>query len=136
VSDLRGVDKHLKHLTNMEQAKKVAVQALFVGADHLRADAVHSITEGSVSGQGHVPSKPGEPPKADTHQLDTSIITEPLPAGQAGYRVSANAPHAAALEFGTSKMAERPYMRPAAARSRPYILQLVATALKALNRKT
>jgi HK97 gp10 family phage protein len=44
--------------------------------------------------------------------------------------VSANAPYAAALEFGTSKMAERPYMRPAVARKRKEAIALVRKAVR------
>jgi HK97 gp10 family phage protein len=48
--------------------------------------------------------------------------------------VSANAPYASALEFGTSKMAERPYMRPAAAKARPQVAELVKAAVTKIIR--
>lgn len=56
-------------------------------------------------------SAPGEAPAVQTGQLQGSVKwvqSEPL------YReIGANTPYAAALEFGTSKMAPRPYLRPA-----------------------
>ena len=103
-------------------------KAIYVASDLLNVEAAHSITEGAVSGRGHVPSAPGEPPNADTHMLDRSIHTEretPLKALSV-----ADAPYAAAQEFGTSKMAERPYMRPAAEKTRPKAQKLVVAAVK------
>ena len=110
------------------EAEKAIKPALFVAADKIRAHAVHSITEGSISGKGHVPSNPGEPPNADTRHLDQSIETgwqDELVA-----RVTARAPHAVPLEFGTSTVAERPFMRPAVAAKTEESLQLVAKAVE------
>jgi HK97 gp10 family phage protein len=102
--------------------------ALFAGGDIIRAEAQHSIVAGSISGKNHVVSLPGEPPNADTRQLDTSIITEPIRDGVV--HVTANAPHSVPLEFGTSKMIERPYMRPAGKKKRPEVVALVRRAVK------
>lgn len=49
--------------------------------------------------------------------------------------VSVNAPYAAALEYGTSKMAPRPYMAPAVARNRKKVAEHVARVVRSLNRK-
>lgn len=96
---------------------------LFAGGQVLEVDWARSITEGSVSGKGHVPSLPGEPPNADTHVLDRSIQTVQVSPFRA--EVSEDAPYAVALEFGTSKMAERPAARPATARTRKQIVALI-----------
>jgi hypothetical protein len=93
-------------------------RALFAVAQDIVVDAQISITEGAVSGKGHVPSKPGEPPNADTHVLSNSgeaTTPEPLKA-EAGF----NAPYAAAQELGSdaANLLERPYLRPAAQRNR------------------
>lgn len=117
----------LKRLTSPEAAQGIG-RALFAGGQRLEAYAARSITEGAVSGAGHVPSLPNEAPNADLHGLDGNIETvqvEPLKV-----EVSSNAPYAAALEFGTSKMAERPYMRPAAAATRKEITELVRSAVE------
>lgn len=110
---MKGRDAFQRRLKNLAGPNLVraAGRVLFVGADRIKAEAQRSITAGSVSGKGHVPSAPGEAPNNDTGVLKGNIeavLKEPLVA-----EVSSNAPYAAALEFGTSKMAERPYMRPA-----------------------
>jgi hypothetical protein len=99
-------------------------------ADMHATDAAISITTGAVSGANHVPSKPGQPPNADTHVLDRSIHVEriaPLVAQSV-----ADAPYAVALEGGTSRVAARPYMAPAAKRIRKQAGKLAAKAVKVL----
>ena len=111
-----------------QQAINNVGQALFAGGELIRAEASHMITEGAVSGKGHIPSLPGQPPNEDTGVLRTHIETTQV--GPLKVEVSSNAPYAAALEFGTSKMAERPYMRPATARKRKEVVALVRQAVR------
>lgn len=94
----------------------------------IEVEAENSITEGSISGPGHIPSLPGEPPNADTRQLDGDIHT--VVVGRGRVNVESIAPYSAALEFGTSKMAARPYMGPSAAKKRPEAKRLVAEAVR------
>lgn len=92
-------------------AERYVGPALFAGGEAIQVEAQNSITRGSVSGKNHVPSAPGEPPNNDTGVLANNIETvqvEPLRV-----QVSSNAPYSAALEWGTSKMEARPFMRPA-----------------------
>lgn len=95
-------------------------KAIEAAADFLSTEASVSITSGGRSGKivkgvlrkRYQASAPGEPPAYDTEYLHNSIRTErtgPLTAVSA-----ANDPKAAPLEFGTSKMAARPFMQPAA----------------------
>lgn len=129
VPKITGAKAHaarMKRLTSPEAITSIG-RALYVGGERLEVEAVRLITEGAVSGKGHVVSAPGQPPNADTHGLDRNIETiqvEPLKV-----EVSSNARYAAELEFGTSKMAERPYMRPATARKRSEITDLVRKAV-------
>lgn len=110
-----------------EAAVREVGKALFAGGELIRSEASHMITEGAVSGRDHVPSLPGQPPNEDTGTLRTHIeTTQPAPLK---VEVSSNAPYAAALEFGTSKLAERPYMRPATARKRDEVVALVRRAV-------
>lgn len=103
-------------------------QALFVGGETIQVEAQLSITRGAVSGKGHVPSRPGEPPKADTHRLADNIETvQPSPLK---VEVSSNAPYAVELEKGTAKMAARPYMGPATQRKRAEVVRLVRGAMR------
>lgn len=91
---------------------KEARKLVYALADMHVAEASHLITEGSVSGANHVASAPGEAPNADTQQLNRSGHVEN--AGPLKALSVFDAPHALPLEFGTSKMAERPFARPAA----------------------
>lgn len=108
---VKGADKHLRRLRALNAgAVRVAGAIVYEGADTIRADAFQKISAGSVSGRGHVPSAPGEPPNRDTGGLQAHLKvarTGPLTA-----EVRSEAEYAAPLEFGTSKMAARPYMRP------------------------
>lgn len=102
-------------------------QALYVGGDRIRAEASRLITEGAVSGKNHVPSLPGEPPNEDTGHLRSNIEVEQ--AAPLRVLVSSNAQYAAALEFGTSKMAARPYMGPAARNKKAEVVARVRKAI-------
>lgn len=126
---LIGADRHIRRLKKLASAAttKRLGRVLFVGADMIKADAQHSITEGAVSGKGHVPSKPGEPPNEDTGVLRTNIETS-MPAPLVA-QVSSNAPYAADMEFGNSRVAERPHMRPARDRNKKKIRDLFATEM-------
>ena len=106
----------------------LADKALYAAGQLIEIEAEHSITEGSISGAGHVPSLPGQPPNADTRQLDTSIHT--VVVGRGRVNVESTAPYSAALEFGTSKMAARPFMAPAAKKKSPEAKKLVAEAIR------
>lgn len=121
----------LRKLSGPEMIRRVGT-ALFAGGQLIEVEAQISITNGAVSGKNHVPSSPGEPPNQDLGVLANNIETvqtAPLRA-----EVSSNAPYAAALEFGTSKMAERPYMRPATAKKRKEVTVLVRRAVsEAIN---
>jgi len=97
--------------------------ALLDTAKELEEDIRFSLNDGSISGPGHIPSLPGEPPNTDTHDLEQSIhVTELVEvADYLQTTVSeggAQAPYAPTLEYGGGNIAERPHMRPAAERAR------------------
>lgn len=105
-----SLDKRLKAITS-PRARKMLGAALREAGETIATYAQKSITTGAVSGKGHVPSKPGEPPSNDSGVLANNIeVTQPAVDEVV---VSSNAPYGAALEWGTSKMAARPYFRPA-----------------------
>jgi HK97 gp10 family phage protein len=104
-------------------------RALFTGGDMIRAEAGRLITDGAVSGKFHVPSKPGEPPNEDTGHLRSNIkVEQPAPLR---VLVTSNARYAVPLEAGTSKMAARPYMRPACRNKRKEVVAVVRRAVSA-----
>jgi HK97 gp10 family phage protein len=126
---MKGRDRHLKRLRSLAGpgATKAANRVVVVGADMIRAHAHQEISRGSVSGKGHVPSAPGEPPNRDTGTLQAHLeTTNPRPLVA---EVRSEAEYAAALEFGTSRMAPRPYMRPARDAEEPKIQRLFASEM-------
>lgn len=127
---ISGAKLHSDRLQRMASASTTSAtdKALYVAGTIIEVYAENSITAGSVSGPGHIPSNPGEPPNADTRLLDTSIHT--VAVGKGRVNVESTAPYAADLEFGTSKMAARPYMNPAAKAKGPEASKLVAEALR------
>lgn len=134
MAKITGVEQHVSHLEGMispEAIKRIG-GALFTTGQLIQTTAQHSITTGSVGGKEHIPSRPGEPPNADTGTLDRQIETvqvEPLKV-----EVSSNAPYAAFLEYGTSRMEERPYMRPALRKCRHILVERVKAIIDYTNR--
>lgn len=98
-------------------------KAIFVGSDLIRVEARRLIAQGAIQGAGHVPSKPGEPPNWDTGDLAGNIVN--AKTGSVTAETTSNAGHAIDMEFGNSKVEERPYMRPATQRKRNDVLKLV-----------
>lgn len=127
VTGMKAHKARLKRIRGPEMVREVG-KAIYVASDLLKVEAQISITTGAASGKNHVPSAPGEPPNADTHNLSDKI--ENAKTGPLTAETSSNAEYSADLEFGTSKMAERPYMRPAAQKTRPKAQKLVAAAVK------
>lgn len=123
----KQVSDRLRRLAGPDLAREVG-QALFAAGKQIEVEAQLSITRGAVSGKNHVPSRPGEPPNQDTGVLANNIET--VQVTPLRVEVSSNAPYAAELEFGTSKMAERPYMRPAVIKTRAKVSELVALSVR------
>lgn len=132
---VNGLDRHLRRLIRMRtDIVRVAGAVVYEGADMIRAEAHNSITRGAVSGAGHVPSAPGQPPNEDTGFLRGAIINEPT--GPLTAEVGALAPYSAALEFGSSRVAARPFMRPARDKMRPQIEERMARQMNRLIRRS
>ena len=116
-----GARKHVDRLKRLSgpAATKIAGAITFEGADMIRAEAHRMVSAGSVSGKAHVASLPGEPPNRDTGELQAGFQTRKSGPTSAEFR--STAPHASPLEFGTSKMAARPHIRPARDKLAPKI---------------
>jgi HK97 gp10 family phage protein len=132
---ITGAGKHRRRLSRMRGRELVLElsKQVYIAADRVRGEAQFLIAKGSIQGKGHQPSKPGEPPNLDTGVLSAGI-TARLTGSLKAVAESA-APYAAHLEYGTSKMAERPYMRPAAKTVRKDYQVNVARAVSRINRK-
>lgn len=114
-------------------ARSGIIDAVEEGVELIAEEARSSIIAGAVSGPEHTPSAPGEPPNADTHELDQSIKTTMDRTKIVG-RAIAEAEYAAAQEYGTSTLPERPFMRPAGKKKRPAARRLVVAAVNKANR--
>lgn len=132
---ITGVDRHVRRLRSARDAARHVVGALYSAGQDIELDAEISITNGAVSGKYHVPSLPGQPPNADTGRLDQSIDTTVVAQNPPTVHVTSHAPYSAALEFGSSKMAERPFLRPATEKNRKKVGQKVAAAVRIAVRR-
>lgn len=113
-------------------------RALFAAGEIVEDAAKGSIMMGSASGtktkkHKHVASRPGEPPNNFTQRLHDNIETNQI--SPLLVEVSSNMEYSVPLEFGTSRMAARPFMGPAARQSKPEVLALINKAIKAQLRK-
>lgn len=135
-SKFKGLNAHrkrLKALASPAMTREIE-KALFAGGQLIESEARLSISRGAVSGKGHVPSSPGEPPNYDTGVLSNNIET--AKAGVLRVTVSSNAPYSSPLEFGTSKMAARPFLRPARDKQRPAVKRLVEEGLNRIVKRS
>lgn len=126
---LKGAKAHIRRLNALASAttEREIGKALFAGGELIQTRAQRSITAGAVSGKGHVPSAPGEAPNNDTGVLANNIETTQPAVTRV--QVTSNAGYSAGLEFGSGKVAARPFMRPARDASRDEVKALVERAL-------
>lgn len=137
--------KTLKKLDKITaEIKKDIAAALFVSGLKIEENAKLSIAQESKSGVVyqrrtvvHQASAPGEAPANDTGRLLNSIQTS---AENSGMVVNINAgssmvDYAIHLEYGTSDMAARPFMKPALKKSRKFIHDRMEKAIQKAIKK-
>lgn len=130
MAQISGDKKHADRLKRMvARTPRQVAAALYAAGQEIELEAERSIVAGSISGKGHVASAPGQPPNADTRDLDSKIETEIVMQSPPTVDVRAYSEHAVFLEYGTSRMVERPFMRPAVAKKRKVAAKLVGDAL-------
>lgn len=133
-------DKQLKALTDELSggtAKARVESALRAGAFVVQSTAQRKILSGAKSGKvykqgksgSHRASAPGESPANRTGTLVRGIQIQPGDE-PLSYDVHSLADYAGYLEYGTSRMAPRPYLEPSAKESADKIAELIADALK------
>lgn len=122
----------LKRISGPTMEREIG-KALFVAGNRVQVAAQISITAGAVSGKGHVPSIAPNPPNNDTGVLASNIET--IQKAPLVVEVRSSAPYSAALEFGTSRMAARPFMQPALDAERKNVEQLVFQAVKRATKR-
>jgi len=123
-----AIEGAARHAARLRAIRSPAVQnrvgmAIFVAAGEIQTEARQLITTGSISGKGHIASRPGEPPNADTRHLHLNI--EAVRTGPLTSEVESRAAYALDLEKGTPRMAARPYMVPATEKKRGRVIELV-----------
>jgi HK97 gp10 family phage protein len=129
VEGLAKIDKATKDVR--EAVAREINKALYASAKKVEAEAKRSIAEGGKTGRTytrggitHRASAPGEAPATDTGRLVNSITGELVKdkGGEAEVRAGGGVVnYARALEFGTTKMAARPFLFPALEKSKGWI---------------
>lgn len=125
----------------LARARMGAMRGVAAAAEDVRGEAIRLILETTKSGRvyvrrstTHQASAPGEPPASDTGRLVNSIRVDPSRLDQLVATVVAGTGYAAHLEYGTARMAARPFMRPALANRRRAIESIVAAHVRAAIR--
>jgi HK97 gp10 family phage protein len=139
---LEGSEQLQRELRRLSgDLREEAGKAVLATAVEMRADIVKSIQRGPASGityekykprRTHTASAPGQPPMSDTARLANSITFDRL--GDLTASVGSELNYAPWLEYGTSRMAARPFFRPAVERMRPKYIgkleDLIGRAMK------
>ena len=124
---LEGSEQLQRELRRLSDDLRREVGQVVLGAAvEMRADIVTSIQRGPASGRvyekynprrTHKASAPGQAPMSDTGRLANSITFDRV--GDLTATVGSALNYAPWLEYGTSRMAARPFFRPAVERMRP-----------------
>ena len=114
-----------------DKATEFVQDVMVAEGKRIAEDAIHSIRENSSSSP-HIPSLPGQAPNEEFGSLANNI--EVLETGPLHVTISSNIEYAAHLEFGTSKMAPRPYMAPALQRNKKTVVNRIVSAVNQANR--
>jgi HK97 gp10 family phage protein len=138
---IEGLDRLHKATANVVlEVNKEVEKALFASAVRVEKEAKLSITSGQKSGRTytrgtitHRASAPGEAPASDTGRLVNSITSYVNKvSGLSAFVVAGRGivKYARALEFGTTKMAARPFMFPAVEKSKAWIQERLNQAVR------
>lgn len=130
-----GIGDLVKKLQDLGASAEQMSKACLAGALTLESGVKASMqsSHGGRSyqrgGKVHVASAPGQPPAIDYGFLINSIHSE---EEKDGATVATNAEAAVPLEFGTAKMAARPFMRPGVDNNREAILSAIEVTARRL----
>ncbi len=136
---IEGLDRIEAATAQVRQAVADEInKAVFASAQKVAAEAKKSIMDGNKSGRvykrrsvTHKASAPGEAPASDTGRLVNSINAYALKDGEAiAVAGRGTVKYAAMLEFGTSKIAPRPFMFPALEKSKAWIAERLNKAVR------
>ena len=118
--------------------RKPIAREINAGALAVHGEMVRAIQSGPKTGRvytrrgvRHQASAPGEAPATDTGSLFGSLAIEPDPDGL-GTKVLARSIYAMWLEFGTRRVAARPFFQRSFERHKKPIRRAIAAAVKAV----
>lgn len=109
-------------MTPWEEIKSRHKRNLTAAGEYLVAKCQEKISTPNFDGKN--PSAPGDPPHLVTGELQESIGY--VVVGD-GLQLTASAEHGAYLEFGTSKLAARPFLRPTMQEEAGKVLEILAS---------
>lgn len=119
---LDGMQKLLAQLQAVGKAgNEVVLEAITDIVTDTHAMAIAGIAGGPKSGRtygGHTASAPGQYPATDTGRLVGSVRMEMPQVGNVIGRVGTAVAYGPMLEFGTSRMAARPWLLPSFERAK------------------
>jgi HK97 gp10 family phage protein len=120
--------------------KNNLANAITKGAFEVERTAKQSMTG---TGRPHIASRPGQPPAVDTGKLRASITTVPAKVEPTGISTSLVGVRGGSepdkknyghyLEFGTSRIAKRPFLNPALDKQKSLIGKLIETAVRRIT---
>lgn len=136
---IKNIDSLRQKLQKIKRnVRTQTFSGVVVAAEHLKNEMVETLHNGEKSGKlykrgnkTHRASAPGEAPATDTGQLARSIrnvYSRSQISATVGPR--SNAPYAKSLEFGTSKMAARPFVRPTFNKNKEKIKKIIEVEAK------
>lgn len=137
--DARDFLQKLERMKNYSPLEKVVGQACGI----VQKDIMESMRDTPTQSVGyhtynkkelHYPSLPNNPPAVDTGTLRRSITfdvgtDESKVTGRVGSTIL-DPPYGAYLEFGTSRMIQRPWLRPALERNREVIKEHIREGVR------
>lgn len=129
---VNGGDRWLARLRRAKRVADALDRWAMEGAEVVAAEARDLVNEGGIPPPNHVVSNPYEPPNTEYGDLVAHTNAVDLPEKGTAAAIS-DSDHSLPLELGTSKMFERPFMRPATANKRQHVVTL---ARNAVNRVT
>lgn len=106
------------------------VESVIEEADSLMNDTPRDGRTYRRRGVEHVASSPGNPPAPDTGRLRQSLRSEYDPSDLSGEAI-ASTEYAASLEYGSAKVAPRPFMRPALSNKKDAIAEGIRSEISA-----
>lgn len=136
---IKGIDKFINALKEKQEKIETNVgQGLATACNLVQRTAQESMTNTKINTGvsyythnkriPHHPSFPDNPPAVDTGTLRRSVTTQVDESTLTG-KVGSNIEYAPELEFGSSRIAPRPWLRPALEQNEKNIEKILAQAV-------